>query len=222
MRNGPRPVSAVTSQGWVIILFAGILALPDTVAATSGAVLPPSVDKRSSPSPQAPSDDEWTVGPGQRYADPFRQRGAVAPSGLLVASNAAMPPMFDALLALYSRLLAAAEAAGGGMQLQRLKAWLSGSAAATNNDLLAVTDVLELDFEELEILVMSADTLVDVGLKADVVAQLTDVGSVAASLKSALMELPEGLQRVPDPLAIGIWSSGTGSPRVVALVMLSR
>lgn len=215
MRSRPRPVSAAGLQGWVTILFAGILALPGTVAAMSSAALSPPLDKGAARAPQSLSSEEWAIGARQ----PLQRRGAMAPSDLLVASNTAMPPMFDALLALYSRLLAAAESAGDGMQLQRLKAWLSGSAAG-DTDLLDVTEVLSLDLEELEILVMDADTLVGVGLKAEAVAQLTDVGSAAAKLKSALMTLPEGLQQVPDPLAIGIWSSGAGSPRVVALVML--
>ncbi len=146
---------------------------------------------------------------------------APLPSGINLASSEAAPsmsPLFNPLLALYSRLMAESQAAGDAYQLNRLQAWLGGGRASTS--LLGVTDVLSLELDATDLFLVDAPRLQGLGVAADTVASLTAAPQLTESIKGALMDLPAALADVPDPMALAVWSQEQGEPRVVALVLL--
>lgn len=148
-------------------------------------------------------------------------RAASAPlRGLVLASNAPdMSPMFAPMLALYSQLLALDGTAADGISLQRLKARLGNAAIADKTGLLEIDDVLAAELDSVELLAVEGSRLQELGLSAADVQRLPKLSSLVDTVKSAMMELPQGLSRFNGPVAIAVWGERASKSELVSLLV---
>lgn len=170
--------------------------------------------------------------PGADYADFFSgpnaaygERASAWASGkplvgLMLASNDPdMSPLFAPMLALYSQLLALNGTAADGISWQRLKARLGNAAVADKTGLLSIDDVLAADVDSVELLAIDVQRLQDIGISAAAIQGLPRLSALVDDVKSAMMDLPQGLSRFNGPVAIAVWAGQTNKPELVSLLV---
>lgn len=141
-------------------------------------------------------------------------------SGLMLASNEPdMSPMFAPMLTLYSQLLALDGASVDGISWQRLKVRMGNTAVADKTGLLGINDVLAAELDSVELLAIDAQRLQELGLSAGDIKQLPVLSALVETVKSAMMELPQGLSRFNGPVAIAVWGEQANKPELVSLLV---
>lgn len=188
----PRLVSATAAA---LVLSAGSLLAQPLLTIASPAVTTPSSSAAAVPSP---SDFVELSAPAvDNYDAPLH--------GLeLASSDPEMSPLLAPMLALYSQLLALDSNGSGGIALQRLQARLS-SDVAEKTGLLDINDVLAADLDAVELVAIGGAQLTSLGVAAAQVDKLPLLGSLTDDVKTAMMELPQGLANIQGPVALAIW-----------------
>ena len=135
----------------------------------------------------------------------------------LASSDPEMSPLLAPLLALYSQLLALDGNGSGGIALQRLQARLSADVAEKTG-LLDINDVLAADLDAVELVAIGGAQLKSLGVDAGQVDKLPLLGPLTDNVKTAMMELPQGLAMIEGPVALAIW----GQDGLASLVIRSN
>lgn len=155
------------------------------------------------------------------YIEETTARASSKPlAGLLLASSEPdMSPMFAPMLTLYSQLLALNGSSADGISWQRLKARLANAAVADKTGLLTIDDVLAAELDSVELLAIDVQRLQDLGVSDADIKRLPALTPLVDSVKSAMMELPQGLARFKGPVAIAVWGQEASKPELVSLLV---
>ena len=140
--------------------------------------------------------------------------------GLMLASSEPdMSPMFAPMLSLYSQLLALSGSSADGISWQRLQARLGNAAVAEKTGFLGIEDVLAAELDSIELLAVDTQRLQGLGLSAADIKRLPALTPLVDTVKSAMMELPQGLSRFKGPVAIAVWGEQANKPELVSLLV---
>lgn len=154
--------------------------------------------------------DSWLTGNSAR--EPLH--------GILLASaDPELSPLLTPMLALYSQLLALEGQAADGIRWQRLQARLANASVAEKTAMLDIHDVLAADFDRVELLALEQKRFAELGLEASALARLPVRGALVEQVKSAMMELPQSLNRFIGPVAVAVWGERDGKPALVSLLV---
>ncbi len=213
--------------GGAALMLASLLAFSPVILsqpAVPTPVLPLASSELQGPtgsSPAAPTFAEFSSGAQNSRSEVALSGVSNRPlMGLVLASNEPdMSPMFAPLLALYSQLLAISGQPVDGIGWTRLKARLDNAALADKTSLLSIDDVLAANLESLEILAVSAQQAKDIGLGSAAFQGLPKYSELLARVKSAMLELPQGLEQFSGPVAIAVWGGQTSAPELVSVLV---
>lgn len=138
---------------------------------------------------------------------------------LLASADSELSPMLTLMLALYSQLLALEGQAADGIRWQRLQARLANVGVADKTAMLDIHDVLAADFDRVELLALEQKRFAELGLDASALARLPVRAALVEQVKSAMMELPQSLNRFNGPVAVAVWGERDGKPALVSLLV---
>ena len=138
---------------------------------------------------------------------------------LLASSDSDMSPLLTPMLALYSQLLALEGQTADGIRWQRLQARLANASLAEKTAMLDIHDVLAADFDRVELLALERTRFAELGLEASALARLPLRAALVEQVKSAMMELPQSLNRFNGPVAVAVWGERDGKPALVSLLL---
>ncbi|MFT5603524.1 MAG: hypothetical protein ACI9G5_000476 [Paracoccaceae bacterium] len=74
-------------------------------------------------------------------------------------------------------------------------------------------------FPAVELLAVDAQRLQELGLAAAGIKRLPRLGALVDSVRSAMMELPQGLARIEGPVAIAVWGEQANQAELISLLV---
>ncbi len=137
----------------------------------------------------------------------------------LASTDPDMSPMFTPMLALYSQLLALGGSTADGISWQRLKVRMANAAVTDKTSLLAIDEVLAAELDRVELLAVDAQRLQELGIAAADVKRLPKLSVLVDTVKSAMMELPQGMSRFDGPVGVAVWGSQADKVELVSLLV---
>jgi hypothetical protein len=150
---------------------------------------------------------------------PFPASGTALAGIQLASAGGAGTALQEPLLVLYQRLLVANRGATASWEMQRLQAWVNNGSRPRQLVEVGVGELLSLELDQLHTHALSDTQLRELGVSDSTIGGLPALPGLIDSVKQAMMALPEGIQELPDVMALAVLGNGDDASDVVALVL---